>query len=177
MSQPFLGEIRMFGFNFAPRGWAACSGQLLSISQNTALFSLLGTFYGGNGQTTFALPNLNDNGAINQGQGNGLSDRFIGEPGGIPVVTLNSTEVPPHTHVAQCNASDGGGENGPGGNTWGEAAGGQRMYLPGNPPAGLTQMAFQAIAPTGSGLPHNNMMPFVVVNFCIAQQGIFPARQ
>src|SRR5512147_1323284 len=98
MTDPFVGEIRIFGFNFAPRGWATCNGQLMPISQNTALFSLLGTYYGGDGKSTFGLPNLQDSGPVHQGQGPGLSERFIGEQSGIPNVTLIETEMPVHTH-------------------------------------------------------------------------------
>ena len=117
MSSPFVAEIRMFGFNFPPLGWATCDGQLLSISQNTALFSLLGTQYGGNGQSNFGLPNLQGSAAMDAGQGAGLSQRFVGESGGSQTVTLLSTEMPLHTHVANAKAT--GNKPDPLNNTWG----------------------------------------------------------
>src|SRR5437016_7916048 len=119
---PFLGEIRMFAGNFAPKGWALCNGQILAISQNTALFSLLGTTYGGNGQTTFALPNLQGSVPIDQGAGQGLSQRLLGETAGSASVTLLNSEMAAHSHVPNCN-STGGGQAGPGGNVWGKIPG------------------------------------------------------
>ena len=169
MSDPFVAEIRMFGFNFPPTGWAFCNGQLLPISQNTALFSLLGTFYGGDGKSTFALPNLQGGVPIHQGQGQGLSEYFIGQQGGSPNVTLLTSEIPVHTH--SFNASEEQvNENNVTNNFFG--AGETRYAAPNN----LTQMAPQALAPAGGSLPHNNMMNYLVVNFCIALQGIFPPR-
>src|SRR5215210_4937293 len=105
MADPFVAEIRMFGFNFAPTGWAQCNGQLLPISQNTALFSLLGTYYGGDGKSTFALPNLQESVPVHTGQGQGLSERFLGEQSGTPTVTLLETEIPVHNHFMQANAA------------------------------------------------------------------------
>lgn len=171
MSAPFVAEIRMFGFNFAPTGWAQCNGQLLPISQNTALFSLLGTFYGGDGKSTFALPDLQGNVPIHQGQGQGLSERFIGEMSGSPNVTLLVSEMPFHTHGYDCSEEN-NNENNPGGNWFGAI---ETRYLPFQG-AAITQMAPQAISIAGGSLPHNNMMNYLVVNFCIALQGVFPAR-
>lgn len=169
MSDPFVAEIRIFPFNFPPRGWAFCNGQLLPISQNTALFSLLGTTYGGDGKSTFALPDMQGNVPVHPGQGQGLSDRFLGEIGGSQAVTLLQSEVPIHTHAL--NGSD---ERGDATSPVGNMAGtGTDMYAPGPP---TKMMALQAIAPTGGSLPHNNMMPYLVLNFCIAMQGIFPQR-
>lgn len=174
MSDPFVAEIRIFGFNFAPRGWALCNGQLMPISQNTALFSLLGTTYGGDGQSNFALPNLQDSAPMHPGQGLGLSLHDLGETGGEEAVTLIDSEqaAHPHTLMAQAGASN---QNDPTGKYFGTVFGGGALY---RPPAGAapTTMAAQAVAPTGGSLPHNNLMPFQTLNFCIALQGIFPPR-
>ncbi|GEP42655.1 tail Collar domain-containing protein [Brevifollis gellanilyticus] len=164
----------MFGFNFAPTGWAFCNGQLLPISQNTALFSLLGTTYGGDGKSTFALPDLQGNAPMQWGQGNGLSQRFLGEMSGSQTVTLLTSEMPVHTHVMKCTT-----ENGEAGSfTQGTALAGSvggKLYQA-NTSANLAPMNFQALSVQGSSLPHNNMQPTLVVNFCIAMQGVFPAR-
>jgi microcystin-dependent protein len=165
MSDPFLAEIRIFPYNFAPRGWAFCSGQILPIAQNTALFSLLGTTYGGNGQTTFALPNLQDRVAVGFGQGPGLSQYDLGEMGGTETVTLTSQQLPPHTHTLMA-ASDLATESTP--NNTRVLAGATIYANAGN----LVTMA-QAGA---SGQPHPNMQPYLVLHFCIAIQGIFPSR-
>ena len=169
MSDPFVAEIRMFGFNFAPTGWAQCNGQLLPLSQNTALFSLLGTFYGGDGKSTFALPNLQGSSPIHQGQGSGLSEYFLGQQGGSQFVTLLQSEMPIHTHGFEASEE-----------TVNEAQAANFFYGAGETryaaPAAVTQMAPQAISVAGGSLPHNNMMPYLVVNFCIAMQGVFPAR-
>jgi microcystin-dependent protein len=174
MSQPFVAEIKMFGCNFAPRGWAQCNGQILAISQNTALFSLLGTYYGGDGRTTFALPDLQGSAALQSGQGPGLSERFIGELGGTSVVTLIQSEMPAHNHTV--NAKITGGAADPNGKVWG-TVGTQRpapnFYASG---PGNTSMNPLALSITGGSQPHNNQMPCIVVNFCIALQGIFPPR-
>jgi microcystin-dependent protein len=171
MSDPFVAEIRMFGFNFAPTGWAQCNGQLLPISQNTALFSLLGTFYGGDGKSTFALPDMQGNVPIGQGQGAGLSDYFIGQMAGSQNVTLLQSEMPVHTHGYNASEEN-DNENNPGGNWFGAI---ETRYLPFSG-AATTFMAPQAISIAGSSLPHNNMMSYLVVNFCIAMQGVFPPR-
>ena len=173
MSTPFVAEIRILGFNFAPRGWAMCNGQVMSISQNTALFSLLGTTYGGDGKSNFALPNLQGSAPLHPGQGPGLSLRDIGESGGEQTVTLLQTEMPAHSHTAQ-GYSGAGGQN-PVNHTWSDAnQRGIAAYTASG--AGNVQMSPQATSTTGSSLPHNNMMPYLVLNFCIALQGIYPAR-
>jgi microcystin-dependent protein len=175
MSEQFVAEIRIFPFNFAPKGWAFCDGQLLPISQNTALFSLLGTTYGGDGKSTFALPDMQGNTPMQQGQGPGLSLRDLGEIGGEQAVTLLQTEMPAHIHTAV--AATGGGQGSPVSNAW--ASGlktGPSLY---SPPAANNKdvpMSPAALSIAGGSLPHNNMMPFLTVNFCIALQGVFPAR-
>lgn len=174
MSSPFVGEIRMFGFNFAPTGWAFCNGQLLPISQNTALFSLLGTYYGGDGKSTFALPDLQGSAPLGQGQGPGLSDYVIGQQGGAANVTLIQTEMPAHNHQTQgISGSDQTAPNPQ--DTWGSLAGRNPppLYASG---AANVQMGPFAIGITGSSFPHNNYQPLLVLNFCIALQGVFPAR-
>lgn len=173
MSQPFLGEIRMFGFNFAPVGWAFCNGQTMAISQNTALFSLIGTTYGGNGVQSFALPNLQSRVPIHQGQGLALSPYVIGQQGGVENVTLNSNQMPQHTHTPNCNTNP-GDQRGPAGGVWAQEATGQTATYTQNAPNGT--MSQQAIGMAGGNQPHYNVQPFLVVNFCIALQGIFPSR-
>jgi microcystin-dependent protein len=176
MSSPFVAEIRIFGFQFAPKGWALCNGQIMPISQNTALFSLLGTTYGGDGKSTFALPNLQGNAAMQPGQGNGLSLRDLGETGGSPNVTLIQSELPFHDHFMTAWASDLGNLLGPNGNVTSilcRSANGAVFNASVNT---VTQMAPQALAPAGGGLPHNNMQPYLTLNFCIALQGVFPPR-
>jgi microcystin-dependent protein len=173
VSSPFVAEIRIFGFNFPPTGWAFCNGQLLPISQNTALFSLLGTFYGGDGKSTFALPNLQGSAPIHQGQGQGLSERFLGEPGGSQSVTLLDSEMPFHTHALM--ASPDPADLGAPAPNRSLARSQPNIYKqPAN--ANPQPLAPQAVGVTGGSLPHNNMMPFLTLNFCIALQGIFPPR-
>src|SRR5947209_4085411 len=171
MSDPFVAEIRMFGFNFAPTGWAQCNGQLLPISQNTALFSLLGTFYGGDGRVTFALPNLAGSAPMNQGQGPGLTPRQIGETGGEQAVTLNTTEMPQHPHVA--NASNASGSTvDPSSAQWAEAKVGRLgTNLYSTSASQPVTMNPGALSVAGSSLPHNNMPPFLTLTFIIALQG------
>jgi microcystin-dependent protein len=173
MSSPFVAEIRIFACNFAPTGWAQCNGQLLPISQNTALFSLLGTMYGGDGKSTFALPDMQGNVAIEQGQGAGLSQYFIGQEGGSPTITLLGTEMPLHSHGLLGLAAV-GNRTTPVNNTIARVTG-ATPYLP---PAGaaLTNMAVLAVSVAGSSLPHNNVQPYLVLNYCIALQGVFPPR-
>jgi microcystin-dependent protein len=171
MSDQFVAEIRIFGFNFAPTGWAMCNGQILPISQNTALFSLLGTTYGGNGQSTFALPDMQANAPMHPGQGPGLSLHDLGEQAGEEFVTLLESEIPAHTHSWMCSNADANAQ----GPTANKFAGGIGMAMYATPGA-VVQLAPQALAPAGGSLPHNNMMPFLVLNFCIALQGIFPPR-
>lgn len=173
MSDPFVAEIRIFAGNFAPKGWAMCNGQLLPISQNTALFSLLGTFYGGDGKSTFALPNLEGSAPLGAGQGSGLSDYFLGQQSGTDFVTLLQSEIPVHTHFVEAYQDDLATAVVPGPTVViGKASGGSVPYRPNQ----NTQMAFQAVSVAGQSLPHNNMMPYLCVLFIIAMQGVFPAR-
>lgn len=171
MADPFVAEIRIFGFNFAPIGWALCNGQILPISQNTALFSLLGTTYGGNGQTTFALPNMQGNAPMHPGQGPGLSLHDLGETGGSETVTLLQSEIPAHSHNFVCSNADSNAQ-GPTGNRFGGGIGIALYATPG----ALAQLANEALTPAGGDQPHNNMMPYLTLNFCIALQGVFPPR-
>lgn len=174
MADQFVAEIRMVGFNFAPTGWAFCAGQILPISQNTALFSLLGTMYGGNGKTTFGLPNMQGNTPIMWGQGPGLSDYVEGEMTGTSNVTLIVTEIPSHTHAASARTDT--TQLTPSSAYWGKA--GTRTQAvntyvaPGNPAV----MAPNALQIVGGSQPHNNMPPYLGINFIIALQGIFPPR-
>lgn len=173
MSEPYIGEIRLFGFNFAPYGWAQCNGQLLPIAQYTALFSILGVNYGGDGRTTFALPDLQGRAALNSGQGPGLSFRTLGESGGEPYVTLIASEMPQHTHLAAAstNLAD---QIDPANNVWATGAGGrgQNFYASGADVA----MSSQAIGLAGGNQPHNNLPPYLALNYCIALQGVYPPR-
>jgi microcystin-dependent protein len=173
MADQFLGEVRIFPFNFPPNGWAFCNGQLLPINQNTALFSLLGTQFGGDGQTTFALPNLQGNVPLDFGQGAGLTPYNMGDVGGTPAVTLLTSEMPAHNHSAHCNSSLGNKPK-PSGNYWASDAAGILSEYAAAPDG--SQMSPQAIRVAGGSQPHNNMQPYLVLNFCIALQGIFPAR-
>jgi microcystin-dependent protein len=175
MSNPFLAEIRIFTGNFAPKGWALCDGQLLPISQNTALFSLLGTTYGGDGKSTFALPDLQGCAPMQAGQGPGLSLRDLGETAGEQTVTLLQTEMPSHSHTAQ--GSTGSNQTTPVNNAWASGAklGGGNLYFP-STPASNVQMNPFATSIAGGNLPHNNMPPFLGLTFIIALQGVFPAR-
>ena len=179
MSDQFVAEIRIFPFNFAPTGWATCDGQLMPISQNTALFSLLGTVYGGDGKSTFALPDLQGSAAMQPGQGQGLSLRDLGEIGGSDNVTLITSEMPLHTHNAQVSnttatvATPAGNVPARIGYSTGTQSGTGVAYSPKTP---TVQMAPQALSPAGSGLPHNNLQPYLTLTFCIAMQGIFPQR-
>ena len=175
MSNPFLAEIRIFTGNFAPKGWALCDGQLLPISQNTALFSLLGTTYGGDGKSNFALPNLQGCAPMQAGQGPGLSLRDLGETGGEQAVTLLQTEMPAHSHGAQ--GSTGSDQVTPVGNAWasGSKLGGGNLYAPSAPQTNVQMNPF-ATSIAGGNLPHNNMPPFLGLTFIIAMQGVFPAR-
>jgi microcystin-dependent protein len=175
MSEPFLAEIRVFGFNFAPVGWAFCDGQVMPISQNTALFSLLGTNFGGNGTSTFALPNLQGSVPLQQGQGPGLTPYVLGETGGAVSVTLISSQMPSHNHLLECSTAV-AGQTSPVG------------AIPAVPPAQRGQSFFAAspgtspamkagmLTPAGGNGPHNNMPPYLTLNFCIALAGVFPSR-
>lgn len=172
MADPFIAEIRMFGFNFAPTGWAFCNGQILPISQNTALFSLLGTTYGGDGKSTFALPDLQGSAPLHPGQGQGLSLYDLGQASGTESVTLLQTEIPVHTHTVM-TGEDFGDVTTPANSILTLSTGG---FAYGSN-ASLTTMGPQTLAPAGGSLPHNNMMPYLTLNFCIALQGIYPQRQ
>ncbi len=174
MSAPFIAEIRIFGFNYAPRGWAFCNGQLLPIAQNTALFSLLGTTYGGNGTTTFGLPNLQGRAPLHPGQGPGLSPYVLGQSGGSENVTLTQNELPSHSHALNgitapppAVGTTPDPTQGLGRSSGGSAYG---------PAVNLAAMNLQALIAQGGNQPHNNRMPYLAMNFCIALQGIFPSR-
>jgi microcystin-dependent protein len=173
MSDQFVAEIRIFPFNFPPTGWAFCNGQLMPISQNTALFSLLGTTYGGDGKSTFALPDMLDNAPMQPGQGQGLSLRDLGEESGVESITLLVSEIPLHTHAVRVSTEDGESDTPAANRIMGRSIGG---FVYQSQPVGLGMMAFQALPPAGGGLPHNNMQPYLTLNFCIALQGIFPQR-
>lgn len=171
MSEPFVGEIRMFGFNFPPQGWAFCNGQLLPINQNQALFSLLGTTYGGNGTTTFALPNLQSRVAVHQGQGPGLSAYSAGQAGGTESVTLQPAQMPAHTHAVHASNSPAEAVR-PAGRALARST--TDIYVA--KPDGSTVMDAGMLGDAGGSEPHPNIQPYLVLNFCIALQGIFPAR-
>ena len=174
MSNPFVAEIRMVGFNFAPTGWATCDGQLMPISQNTALFSLLGTTYGGDGKSTFGLPNLGGATPIAPEQGPGLSLYGLGQAGGTSAVTLLQSEMPQHNHGMMAYTGDAGDSRTPGPTTAIATTVPGNLYSPTT--TGLSPMNPQALSLAGSGLPHNNMMPYLTVLFIIALQGVFPPR-
>lgn len=173
---PFVAEIRAFGFNFAPTGWALCNGQLLAISQNTALFSLLGTNYGGDGRSTFGLPNLQGSAAIHAGAsaGPGLTQHFLGETGGTQNITLITSELPAHGHAA--SGKTGGTVASPAGQVWGNPGGRPAPNFFANAVGTAQSMNPLALSLTGGNQPHNNLMPYLTVNFCIALQGVYPAR-
>jgi microcystin-dependent protein len=175
MADPFVAEIRIFPFNFAPTGWAMCNGQILPLSQNTALFSLLGTTYGGDGKSNFALPNLQGGGAIHQGQGPGLTDRFLGETGGEESVTLVATEMPAHAHQFGGSVAANGGSLTPVNSIWAQAPFGRGALNIYGTPANVA-LNPNCLSITGSSLPHNNLQPYLTLNFCIALQGVFPPR-
>ena len=178
MSNPFVAEIRIFAGNFAPHGWALCDGQLMSISQNTALFSLLGTTYGGDGRSNFALPNLQGRAPLQAGQGAGLGLYDLGQTAGEQAVTLLPTEMPSHSHSAGGYGTANGDLTSPANaRSWSKAAYGRqgfKMYGPSG--GGNVPMNPLAIGITGGSLPHNNMPPFLGLTFIIALQGVFPAR-
>lgn len=173
MSDQFVAEMRIFPFNFPPTGWAFCNGQLMPISQNTALFSLLGTTYGGDGKSTFALPDMQGNAPMQPGQGQGLSLRDLGEQSGVESITLLQSEIPVHTHALKAS-SDAGDLFAPSAATSLAGSTGASAYQPAA--TNLVPLAPQALSLAGGGLPHNNMQPYLTLNFCIALQGIFPQR-
>lgn len=169
MAEAFISELRLFGCNFAPRNWAMCNGQIMSIAQNTALFSLLGTTYGGNGQTTFALPDLRGRVPLHLGQGPGLSNYVEGEVAGVEDVTLNVSQVPAHTHTVGASSDDATKKNpigsvpaATGGSSYGTTANGAMLGT--------------MLSVSGGSQPHTNMQPFLVLNWCICINGIFPSR-
>lgn len=174
MADPFVAEIRILPFNFAPKGWARCDGQLLPLSQNTALFSLLGTTYGGDGKSTFALPDLTGRAPMHPGQGPGLSNHSLGEEGGQETVTLLQSEMPAHTHAVR--ASSDVAEVQTPGPTRSLARSQNALAYQSDTTSSLVGMAPDAVAPAGGSTPHNNMQPYLTVQFCIALQGIFPPR-
>ena len=169
MADPFVAEIRIFPFNFAPKGWAWCNGQLMPISQNTALFALLGTTYGGDGKSTFALPNLQGSAPMHPGQGPGLSLHGLGEIGGNTSVTLLESEIPAHNHFVSVSGRP-ANENDAAGQYWAGAS--INTYT--TNATSLVAMAPEALAPAGGDQPHNNMQPYLTFYFCIALQGVFP---
>jgi microcystin-dependent protein len=171
MADPFVAEIRIFPFNFAPRGWAWCDGQLLPLSQNTALFSLLGTTYGGNGKSNFALPDLQGRAPMHPGQGPGLSLHDLGEQAGTETVTLLESEMPGHAHAVRASLQDATDRTVAGQLPAGGI--GVAMFASGPPNVSLS---FSSLTPAGGDQPHNNMMPYLTFNFCIALQGVFPPR-
>lgn len=172
MSEPFIAEIRIFAGNFAPRGWAFCNGQLLPISQNTALFSLIGTTYGGDGRSTTALPNLEGRAPMHPGRGPGLTSRRLGENGGVETVTLVDAQMPSHNHTMTGSARPAINDD-PDNTRYFGTTGGNLAYAPA---ASLTTMADPAIGQTGGGQAHNNMQPFLAINFIIALVGLYPSR-
>ncbi|HMB39372.1 MAG TPA: tail fiber protein [Wenzhouxiangellaceae bacterium] len=174
MSEPFVAEIRIFAGNFAPRGWAFCNGQLLPVSQNTALFSLIGTTYGGDGRTTTALPNLEGRAPMHPGRGPGLTDRRLGERGGVESVTLSEAQMPNHTHTLRAANSPFGGVQAPAANRTFNRSGGGNAYHP----AGSTTVPLsgRALPNTGGSQSHNNLQPYLVMSFIIALVGLYPSR-
>jgi microcystin-dependent protein len=169
---PYLGEIRIFPYNFAPKNWAMCNGQLLSIQSNTALFALLGTTYGGNGTTTFALPNLQSRVPIHQGQGQGLSPYVLGQNGGTENVTLNIQQMPRHNHNIAAVGSAAGSNRVANNYLANDTSG--NLYSPG--PSDGTTLNPNAVSFAGNNQPHSNIQPYLVLTFCIAVQGLFPPR-
>ncbi len=172
---PFVAEIRIFPFNFAPKGWAFCDGQILPLSQNTALFSLLGTTYGGDGKSNFALPNMQGNVPMHPGQGPGLSLHDLGETGGSDTVTLLESEIPAHSHTMMSLPAP-ADRTAPVGNCIARVQGTSGPYVPASPAPAPAQMADNAVAPAGGDQPHNNLQPYLTLNFCIALQGVYPPR-
>jgi len=176
MSEPFIAQITMFAGNFAPRSWALCDGQLLPIAQNSALFSILGTTYGGDGRTTFALPELRGRFPMHQGTGPGLRNKRLGERGGVEDTVLTSAQMPPHTHVGTMKAASTIGDAAsPAGNHLAQSNDGENNFSNSSSDASLAANSL-TIGSSGGGQAHTNMPPFLAVNFIIALQGIFPSR-
>jgi microcystin-dependent protein len=173
MADPFVAEIRIFPFSFAPKGWAFCDGQLLPLSQNTALFSLLGTTYGGDGKSNFALPDLQGRAPMHPGQGPGLSLYDLGQTGGSDTVTLLQSEIPSHAHTLKANVNVAESPD-PGGNSF--ARGSSVNIYQTNSTQNLVAMAPQALTPAGGDQPHNNLQPYLTLSYNIALQGVFPPR-
>lgn len=174
MADPFVAEIRIFPFNFAPKGWAWCDGQLLPLSQNTALFSLLGTTYGGDGKSNFALPDMQGRAPMHPGQGPGLSLHNLGEQGGSDTVTLLESEIPSHSHMLRGSVEEGTQGTLSNGVSLSTSVGGSPYHTTTN--SNLVTMSPEALAVAGGSLPHNNMQPYLTLYFCIALQGVFPPR-
>lgn len=174
MTDPFLGEIRVFPFGYQPVGWAFCSGQLMSIQQNTALYSILGIVYGGDGRVTFGLPNLNGQAVVGVGQGPGLSPQYQGQQSGSATVQLQADQMPMHNHTVQASGEP--AETPTASPTAALARAAPGKPYGSDPNAGRVQMAPQALPPAGGAAPHNNMPPVLAMNFCIALQGVFPQR-
>jgi microcystin-dependent protein len=170
-----MGQIIMFAGNFAPQGWAFCNGQLLNISQNQALFSILGTTYGGNGTTTFGLPNLQGRVPMHWGNGAGLTPRTLGETSGTESVTLLSTQMPTHSHILAANSGD-GDQPSPSGNVPAVVNDGGRTTYPGFSSTSNATMSPAAISPVGGNMSHDNMQPYQCVSFIIATEGVYPSR-
>lgn len=172
MSEPFLAEIRLFCFQFAPKGWAFCNGQMLPVQQNTALFALLGTTYGGQLPSVFALPDMQGRAPMHSGHGPGRSPRTLGETGGSAAVALQEIEMPGHTHALQAAGLTNADVSVVGNGSAFTGSIGGALYQD----SGDATLAPEALTPAGASLPHNNMMPYLAVNFCIALQGVFPQR-
>jgi microcystin-dependent protein len=174
MADPFVAEIRIFPFNFAPKGWAFCNGQILPLSQNTALFSLLGTTYGGDGKSTFALPDLEGSAPLHPGHGQGLSLYDLGQQGGSETVTLLQSEIPAHTHTMKAVSDPGDLKIATPVRSLARSQNANAYKAPSGQP--VVTMNLQALTVAGSSFPHNNMMPYLALSFCIALQGVFPPR-
>ena len=175
MAEPFLSEIRIMSFSFPPKGWAFCNGQLLPINQNQALFSLLGTTYGGDGKSNFALPNMQGNAPMHPGQGPGLSLHDLGETGGSETVTLLESEMPSHPHTMRAHNGDPADHQTPGPTTvLAQSANGSAYQT--NSTQNLVALNPSILTPAGGDQPHNNIQPYLTLNFCIALQGVFPPR-
>ena len=178
MTDAYVGEIRLFPFNYAPKNWALCNGQIISIQQNTPLFAIIGTYYGGNGTTTFALPNLQGRVLIGQGQRPGGSDYVLGEVAGVTSVTLSTTEMPAHNHALNANTGAGTVLAAAGNELSAPSTGGRRpvagaAYNSADPNVTLSPLT---LGLAGSSQPHNNMQPYLTMSYCICQYGIFPSR-